>query len=115
MSEPHGRFSLDARREARAAAQAESARDLYEFEWCGKTFTLRPREQMPANAKRLFAEGDVAEILDALLNDPDEFWSLRPYPTMEDIGELLNDWGNWSGVGDFPESGGSQPLASTQT
>jgi hypothetical protein len=115
VSEPNGRFSLDARREARAAAESESARDLYEFEWCGKTFTLKPREEMPANAKRLFAEAEVADVLDALLNDPDEFWSLRPYPTMADINDLLEDWGQWSGVGGLGESGGSQPPASTQT
>lgn len=116
MASPNGRrLNLDALRKQRAAAAVESARERYPFTFGGREFSLAPADDWPANAKALLANGDLAEVLDAVLDDPAAFWAVEPRPTVADVNELIAAWGEWAGVGDLGESVGSPPRVSSPT
>lgn len=108
-------YDLDAKRAARLAAQAEAESERFRFQYGGRDFSLPREGEWPANAKRLLDNGDLADFLDSLLDDPEAFWAIKPTPTNADVRDLMDAFGRWVGVGDLGESEGSPPVVTTQT
>ena len=107
-------LDLDAKRKARQAAANDAER--YTFRFGDRDWSLRPSSEWPANVKALMADGDVAEVIEAILvNDAADFWGIRPRPTVQDVSDLIEAFSEWSGTGDLPNSAGSPLPASTPT
>jgi hypothetical protein len=109
----NGRFDLDAKRAARLAAQDEAAQAHWSFTFGGRQFSMKPTGEWPANAKRLLDNGDLADFLEAVLDDPRGFFEHGP--TNDDVSDLMDAYGQTVNVGDLPESVASPPPALTQT
>jgi hypothetical protein len=103
------RFDLNAKRRARVAAANESAGRLWEFEFGDppQTFAFKAQRDWPATGKRMLEDGDYDQLIDKILDKPKEFWACEP--TMGDVEDLFTAYGEWTGVGDLPESAASPP------
>ena len=112
MSGANGRFDLDAKR--RAAAADEAAQTRWVFIFGEREFTLPPQRKWPGRAKRMLDDGDFAGLLDNLLGpDAAQFWDLDP--TMGDLEDLFDAYGEWMGIGPGKASEPSSQPASTPT
>ena len=106
-------LDLDAKRAARQAAVNDGLR--YSFTFGGREFELLPANDWPANVKFLMSEGDVAEVIDSIVDDPQAFWAVRPRATVQDVSDIVEAWSDWAGTGSLPNSETSQRPASTPT